>query len=631
MDKLIPINYVMDALFVHDYEPDCLGKFLEVNEIACDRLGYTKAELLEMTPLDLDLRPSVIDIQHVIDDLKQGRTTLFEQIHVTKDGQTIPVEVHAKPVVWDGKKVVVSIVRNVAARKQSEIAQKSSNESFRLAFENALTGNAMFDLNGDIARVNKTFAHMLGYSPSEIIKVKVLDIIDIPDTAQINSMMQNLLNSKQTTVRHNIRFLHRNGYVIWGDIGLSLLRNPDDNSPRCFLAQVLDVTARVEADKLIQQNQVNLELMVEERTKKLQESNQALQSFAYATSHDLREPLIKITAFGQRLEDMYSAGLDTKGRQYLEIMQTAASRMLHLIDDLLAYSKVGREQSPLTNVDLNEILDDVLSDLEVAIQNSNAQVKVIGTLPTIKAHRVQIRQVFQNLISNAIKFKKSDTPPVIEISNETQNCKGVIRIKDNGIGFDNAHAEQIFTIFTRLHTRFDYPGTGIGLAICRRILTQYGGTIQAEGESGKGSVFTIEVPTLLSINRVHTVIVVDDHDVVRRGLESTISLDSDLSFIGGVRDARSALDMVRKLQPDIVIMDVNLPGKMDGVTATKKILSKFPNTIIIGLSIGPHDVVGPLMLKAGAKAYIKKEESIQNLVSIIKQHFANRGDCDGQE
>lgn len=371
------------------------------------------------------------------------------------------------------------------------------DEHFRLAFDHSLVGQAMVSPQGHFIRVNQNFADMLSWQPSDFIGRRVSDITHPDDIALTNNMFYETLANKVPSYRITKRYLDRNGKIVWGDVNTVLLRNAD-GSPKCYVSQILDISEQLKNAEIIRQHRDQLEDMVEERTKQLQDSNAALQSFAYAASHDLREPLIKITAFGQRLEERYSDKLDEKGKQYLDIMQTAAARMLRLIDDILQYSRVGREDSPMEDVDLNKTFADVLSDLEMSIQEAGAQITV-GTLPTVRAHPHRMQQVFQNLISNAIKFRKPDVAPLIQVSSQISKDEATITVTDDGIGFDPKHSEKVFEIFTRLHTRFEYPGTGIGLAMCRRILAHYDGTIIAKGEPDEGTTFTITIPIVVPV------------------------------------------------------------------------------------------------------------------------------------
>ena len=235
---------------------------------------------------------------------------------------------------------------------------------------------------------------------------------------------------------------------------------------------------------------------------KLQKSNRELQDFANVASHDLQEPLRKITTFGDRLKTKYSAVLDEPGRDYLERMQSAANRMQLLIEGLLAFSRVATKAMPFEKVDLNIIAKEVLSDLEVRIQETRGRVD-IDPLPALSADPLQMRQLLQNLIGNALKFHKEEQQPVIRVSasdcdisgtsrNENKVCR--ITVEDNGIGFDEKYTERIFGVFQRLHGRQEYEGSGIGLSVCRRIVERHGGDITVRSSPGNGATFVITLP-----------------------------------------------------------------------------------------------------------------------------------------
>ncbi len=242
------------------------------------------------------------------------------------------------------------------------------------------------------------------------------------------------------------------------------------------------------------------EIMLKSYTKKLESQNRELQDFAYIASHDLQEPLRKIQAFGDRLKNKYGELLSEQGRDYLERMQNAAGRMQRLIEDLLTYSRVTTKAQPFTNVNLEQIAREVISDLEIQIAETKGLIE-IENLPVLEADPTQIRQLVQNLVANSLKFHRDDAPPVIKIysdfkadrNGKTRNfCK--LTVEDNGIGFEEKYAERIFGVFQRLHGREKYEGSGIGLAVCRKIVERHGGEITASGAPGQGAKFEITLP-----------------------------------------------------------------------------------------------------------------------------------------
>jgi PAS domain S-box-containing protein len=259
----------------------------------------------------------------------------------------------------------------------------------------------------------------------------------------------------------------------------------------------LQVSARL-LGAIVERKQA--ESVIKNYASQLEKSNQDLKDFAFIASHDLQEPLRKITAFGERLEMKYENLLDEEGIDYLNRMKSSSSRLQLMIQDLLAYSRVSTQPNPFCMVDITQVVSDVISDLEIAISSSNAEITV-DQLPVIQADPLQMRQLFQNLISNAIKFHKLDIPPRIKISSATPGgtqsyTTPIVRIVvvDNGIGFDESFTEKIFQPFQRLVGRSQYEGSGIGLAICRKIVDRHRGLIEVKSKLGEGTTFIISLP-----------------------------------------------------------------------------------------------------------------------------------------
>ncbi len=328
----------------------------------------------------------------------------------------------------------------------------------------------------------------------------------------------NLKNAVFTDSQHNAEFR-----VIWPDgsqhwmLGKGEVTQYDEQQrPLRMLGVNIDITQRKEDEERLatmmqdmQKLNATLEAQVEERTEvlrhlnaELQRSNQELQDFAYVASHDLQEPLRKIQAFGNLLEEEYGDVLED-GKAYLSRMRNAASRMRVLIDDLLTFSRVTTKAVPFIAIDLNEVVGQVIDDLSTRLQSTQGRIEA-DPLPIIDADGRQMYQMFQNLLSNALKFHQPGVPSVVRVSAEIQDDPAseatppekvcVIAVQDNGIGFDEKYLDRIFTVFQRLHGKSDYEGTGIGLAVVRKIVERHSGTITAKSSPGEGATFLISLP-----------------------------------------------------------------------------------------------------------------------------------------
>ncbi|MES2134209.1 MAG: response regulator [Bacteroidota bacterium] len=262
----------------------------------------------------------------------------------------------------------------------------------------------------------------------------------------------------------------------------------------------IEIKDRIASEEKI--NELNRQLL--ENINTLEFTNKELDRFAYMASHDLQEPIRKIRIFSNRIAEKYYDTIGEDGKLYINKMQTACSRMQNLISDILAFSKINVTADSLEYSDLNKLIEEVLSEMESSIQEKNASI-IVEKLPNLSVNPVLIKSLFENLISNSLKYSKEDVAPKISISakidisivpNETSISKKYCRIyvQDNGIGFEQQYSEQIFSMFTRLQVSSVYPGTGIGLAICKKIVEEHNGYISAKSQVNKGALFIISLP-----------------------------------------------------------------------------------------------------------------------------------------
>ena len=370
----------------------------------------------------------------------------------------------------------------------------AKNKQFDTALSNMIQGLCMFDRHQKLIVVNRRYLEIYGFSP-DVVKpgITLRELMEYSVSLgnytqeQAEKALAERNDPERLRLRTTIKQRLKDGRII------GVMNEPMEDGGT--IATYQDIT----------EIEVNAERALE-YTQKLERSNRELVDFAYVASHDLQEPLRKIEAFGDRLMKKYATILPDDGKMFVDRMQSAAERMRRLINDLLSYSRVTTNAKPFQLVNIRSVLTDVVSDLQIRIEENHANVE-IGEMPDIVCDPTQIRQLFQNLIGNALKFKKADVPPVVRVAGHSvpadektaTEAMVEITISDNGIGFDNQFRDQIFTIFQRLHSRNEYEGTGIGLATCRKIVERHGGSIMADGKPGEGSVFTITIPQM-SVN-----------------------------------------------------------------------------------------------------------------------------------
>jgi len=372
-----------------------------------------------------------------------------------------------------------TINRDLVKRKQVEEALSLSDRAIAAASDSIMIAGPP-EKDDPIIYANPAFERLTGYAPTEVLG-RNCRFLQGPGTEQdtVTQIRTNLQASQACHV--TLLNYRKDGTPFWNELTVTPTCN-SDGSVVNYIGVARDVTQRKANEEAMQA-----------LTHKLEQSNQELSDFARVASHDLQEPLRKIQVFGDRLS---TKGLvQSEGQLYLERMQDAAKRMSTLIQDLLALSRVTTKVQPLVPVELAQLVQEVISDLEIRIEEVGGAVEV-GALPTVNADRLQMRQLFQNLIGNALKFQRPGVPPTVQVWGQCtlEECQFVVA--DNGIGFAQKDKERIFNVFERLHGRSEYQGTGVGLSICRKIVERHGGTIVAESTPGQGATFTITLPNL---------------------------------------------------------------------------------------------------------------------------------------
>jgi PAS domain S-box-containing protein len=341
-------------------------------------------------------------------------------------------------------------------------------------------GVLVLDLSMRIKKANKAYFLLTGYTEKELIGKNILQtpIAQIPNKNEAIDLAKGVFTGKEL-FGWEFRYKHADGSLRWGEARARLNRTGLISGE--VIAILRDITERKEHKEELMR--MNLEL---------ERSNNDLDDYTFAVSHDLKAPLRTIESFSSFLLEDHSDNLDDEGKEYLQRMILATKKMNALIQDLLLISRVGRLHAEMELVDFNEVISEVVDDMETPLTERNGEI-IYTKLPSIKTQKVWIKQVFSNLISNGLKFNESPNPR-IWIKCEERKDHYILSVKDNGIGIDEKHHDKIFKIFQRLHTVNEYPGTGAGLTICKKIVESMGGTISLDSKPGKGSTFNITIP-----------------------------------------------------------------------------------------------------------------------------------------
>ncbi len=367
------------------------------------------------------------------------------------------------------------------------------------------------DKNGLITFMNPVAEDLMGWKMEEVVNTRLTDVFNIVNSHTRRPVPNPVDRVIQTGsivgLANHTRLITRSGSEMPIDDSAAPIKDDKGNIVGVVLV-FRDVTERENALAEICKCRDELEVRVQERTAELAEANEGLmeyagklerlneelQEFAFVASHDLQEPLRKIQTFGHMLAGKCEDKLDAAGKDYLARMTNAAGRMSNLLHSLLSYSRLATQPCPFEPVDLMMAAQDAVSDLEFLIKKAGGSVE-IGKLPKIDADPMQIRQLFQNLVSNSIKYCKDSEKPVVKIHGHTSGNICEVFVEDNGIGFEEQYLDRIFKPFQRLHGRSDnHDGTGMGLAICRKIVERHGGNITAKSTLGRGTVFIVQLP-----------------------------------------------------------------------------------------------------------------------------------------
>jgi PAS domain S-box-containing protein len=459
-----------------------VGEIVLLNVQAEKQFGYSRDELVgqkvkNIIPKGFAERLIADGTRSAAEALAQQIGTGIELVAQRKDGSEFPIEIMLSPLESTEGTLVTAAIRDISVRKAAEKHLAQMEGRYRGLLEAAPDAMVVVNQGGAIVLLNVQAEKQFGYSRDELIGQKVKNII--PE-GFAERLVADALRSVEEALAQQIGA----GIELTGrrkdrsEFPIELMLSPLESAEGILVtAAIRDITKRKKAEAHLLQ-----------KVEELNRSNEELGQFAYVVSHDLQEPLRMVASYTQLLSRRYKGRLDSDADEFISFAVDGASRMQRLIQDLLAYSRVGTKGKDLLDTSSEDALQQALINLRGAIKDSGALV-THDPLPAVLADEMQLIQLFQNLIGNAIKYQSSGVPKVHVSASKNAGKKWIFSVRDNGLGIDPQYFEKIFGMFQRLHKREEFAGTGIGLAICKKIVERHGGSISVESQPGQGSTF----------------------------------------------------------------------------------------------------------------------------------------------
>ncbi|HLO58281.1 MAG TPA: PAS domain S-box protein [Bacteroidales bacterium] len=498
-DKLLLIEqFAMLSRFANDaiivFTED--HTIIQVNDKALELYGFSRSDILGMTVEMLRIPEERDDFPAMLLKVKADNGLRFETVHMTSKGTGFPVEVSMRYMELMGSNCFQAVVRDITQRKQFEKALIASEERLKMITNTVPLIVWTATAEGYIDFVNSRFEEIVGFYP--IRENATIDFIHPDDRERVTKYWQSAVNEAR---QHQIqlRILTKEGIYRWYLCMAMPSCNSDGKILRWFgSATDIDelenrVAQRTAEIKEHEKEIVKLNLSLQEHALSLENANKELEAFIYSVSHDLRAPLRAINGFSMILLDEYKSKLDTEGQNMLGKVWNNADRMRQLIDDLLRFSKTGRHALSITYIDMNALFNSMIEETKQLYPERQIKTS-ISEMPGAYGDLSLMKQVLLNLLSNAVKFSGNRECSEIEIKGSRNNEEICYYIKDNGTGFDMKYADELFGVFRRLNNAEGFEGTGVGLALVKRIIEKHGGKVWAQSEQGNGATFSFSLP-----------------------------------------------------------------------------------------------------------------------------------------
>jgi len=476
-------------MWVYDLET---LKFLEVNKAAIKKYGYSREEFLQLTLKDI--RPEE-DLQKLIENVQQeSKSYSFsgEWRHKNKAGDIFFVEIISHEIKYKNRNARLVVANDITFRRLAEVKLMESEERYRNIIEASPVGILIIQ-NEEVVFVNPGGIKILDAQTSgQLIGKKFRNIMHPENVEKSEIRIQRLLNGEKGLYPVENRYIKVDGEIIEVEVMATLLSYKHEPAIQVIFN---DITERKRLREELEQLNDELELKVEQRTAHLEEANRELEAFSYSVSHDLRAPLRHINGYVDLLNARYKEKLDEKAHHYLRTISGASKQMGILIDDLLQYSRTGRAEFTISEVDLNLLLNEVIREIEPILKGRNINWE-IQKLPMVFGDYSLIKLVWVNLLDNAVKYTRNQQLAKISVGYKINEKKYVFCVSDNGVGFDMKYAQKLFGVFQRLHSQAEFEGTGIGLANVQRIIHKHFGKVWAEAKPGIGASFYFSLPIM---------------------------------------------------------------------------------------------------------------------------------------
>ncbi|MFZ0588854.1 MAG: PAS domain S-box protein [Bryobacteraceae bacterium] len=450
--------------------------------------GYTAAEAIGQHISLIIPEERLAEEDYVIGQILRGeRIDHFETQRQRKDGSKVEISLTVSPIKDTAGQVIGAskIARDITEQKRAEEALRESEERFKAIFNQIVCGVAETDLTGRFLLVNDRYCEIVGRTREELVNLRMQDITHPADLGKSIELFNRLIH-EGSNFELEQRYVRPDGSEVWVHNGISAIAD-GAGRPRYTAVNAVDITARKQAEEALCRS-----------NEQLKRANENLQQFAYSASHDLQEPLRMMACYSELLKQKCKGELDDDAASFVQFIREGANRAQILLRDMLQYTRLELAEEAVNKpVDCNAALKTALTNLTSAIEESNAVV-TSEQLPMVPGQEVRLVQLFQNLVGNAIKYR-SEEPPRVHVAAEQRDGMWRFSIRDNGIGIEPQHVKNIFGLFKRL--KKDTDGTGIGLAICAKVVESHGGQIWVESELGKGSTFFFTIPVAESAQR----------------------------------------------------------------------------------------------------------------------------------